>query len=42
MEPQDIYVTYSFARGDLEDLGRKSDGALHAQLLVFGAVDEVI
>jgi hypothetical protein len=39
---QGLYVTYSLASGDLEDLGWKSDGALHAKLLVFGAVDEVI
>lgn len=35
-------MTYCFASGDLEDLGWKSDGALHAKLLIFGAVDEVI
>ena len=35
-------MTYSLASGDLEDLGWKSDGALHAKLLIFGAVDEVI
>lgn len=35
-------MTYSLASGDLEDLSRKPDGALHAKLLVFGAVDEVI
>jgi hypothetical protein len=35
-------MTYSLAGGDLEDLGRKSDGALHAKLLIFGAIDEVI
>lgn len=39
---QDLYVTYSLAGSDLEDLGWKSDRALHAKLLVFGAVDEVI
>jgi hypothetical protein len=35
-------MTYSLASGDLEDLGRKSDGTLHAKLLIFGAVNEVI
>jgi hypothetical protein len=35
-------MTYSLASGDLKDLGWKSDGALHAKLLIFGAVDEVI
>ena len=35
-------MSYSLASGDLEDLGWKSDGALHAKLLIFGAVDEVI
>jgi hypothetical protein len=35
-------MVYSLASGDLEDLGWKSDGALHAKLLIFGAVDEVI
>jgi hypothetical protein len=35
-------MMYSLASGDLEDLGWKSDGALHAKLLIFGAVDEVI
>jgi len=35
-------MTYSLAGGDLKDLGWKSDGALHAKLLIFGAVDEVI
>jgi len=34
-------TTYSLASGDLEDLGGEPDGALHAKLLVFGAVDEV-
>lgn len=35
-------TTYCLASGDLEDLGWKSDGALHAKLLIFGAVYEVI
>ena len=35
-------MTYSLASGDLEDFGWKSDGALYAKLLIFGAVDEVI
>jgi hypothetical protein len=34
-------MVYRLAGGDLEDLGREPDGALHAELLVFGAVDEV-
>lgn len=34
-------MTYSLASGDLENLGGEPDGALHAKLLVFGAVDEV-
>lgn len=29
------------AGGDLEDLGGHADGALDAELLVFGTVDEV-
>ena len=36
-----LKTTYSLASGDLEDLGWKSDGALHAKLLIFSAVDEV-
>jgi len=39
---RDCNMTYSLTSGDLEDLGREPDGALHAELLVFGAVDEVI
>jgi hypothetical protein len=39
---QVLYVTYCLAGGDLEDLGRKTNGALHAQLLILSAVDEVI
>ena len=35
-------MTYSLASGDLEDLGWKSDGALHAKLFIFGTVDKVI
>jgi hypothetical protein len=35
-------MTYSLASGDLEDFGWEPDGALHAKLLVFGTVDEVI
>jgi hypothetical protein len=35
-------MTYSLASGDFEDLSWKSDRALHAKLLIFGAVDEVI
>jgi len=35
-------VTYSLASGDLKDLGWQSDRAFHAELLVFGAVDEII
>jgi hypothetical protein len=34
-------MAYSLASGDFEDLGWESDGALHAKLLIFGAVDEV-
>ena len=32
---------YSFTGGDPEDLGWEADGALDAELLVLGAVDEV-
>jgi len=39
---RDRDTTYSLTRGNLEDLGWEPDGALHAELLVFGAVDEVI
>ena len=35
-------MTYSLASGDLEDLSWKSDGTLHAKLLVLSAVDKVI
>lgn len=35
-------MTYSLASGDLEDLGGEPGGALHAKLLVFGAVDKVV
>jgi hypothetical protein len=35
-------MTYSLTSGDLKDLGWEPDGALHAELLIFGAVDEVI
>ena len=39
---EDCNMSYSLASGDLEDLRWESDGALHAELLVFGPVDEVI
>lgn len=32
---------YSFTGGDPEDLGGETDGALDAELLVLGTVDEV-
>jgi len=35
------FTTRCFASGDLEDLGRKTDGPLDTKLLVLGAVDEV-
>ena len=34
-------ATYSLTGGDLEDLGRKADGALDAELLVLCPVDQV-
>jgi len=36
------FTTRRLAGGDLEDLGGETNGALHAKLLVLGAVDEVI
>ena len=33
--------TNRLAGGDLEDLGGETDGALHTELLVLGAVDQV-
>lgn len=33
--------TYRLASGDLKALGREADGALHAELLVLCAVDEI-
>jgi hypothetical protein len=35
-------MTYSLTSGDLQDLRWEPDGALHAKLLVFGTIDEII
>ena len=35
-------ATYSLTGGDLEDLGRETDGALDTELLVLGTVDQVV
>lgn len=33
--------TYSFAGGNLQDLGREAYGALDTEFLVLGTVDEI-
>ena len=37
-----MFGTYSLTGGDLEDLGGETDGALDAELLVLGTVDQVV
>jgi hypothetical protein len=34
-------ITYSLTGGDLEDLGRETNGALNTELLILGTVDQV-
>lgn len=34
--------THSLTSGDLQDLGRETDGALDTELLVLGTVDQII
>ncbi len=37
----DIIITYSFASGDLEDLGGQADGAFDTELLILSTIDQI-